>query len=72
VAAEGAGRLLARLDAFVARAIREGALRDDVPAEWAREVLRSLTDVAAHATPELSPGPAADLVVKTLDGLGPA
>jgi AcrR family transcriptional regulator len=71
VAAEGSARLLARLDAFVERAIREGALRDDMPAEWAREVLRALTDVAAHGRPELPPGPAADLVVKTLlDGLG--
>ena len=68
-AAEGAARLLGRLDAFIERAIREGLL--DADPVWAREVLRALTHVAAHETPDIPPGRAADLVTKTLlEGLG--
>ena len=68
-AAERTARLLGRLDAFIERAIREGLL--DADPLWAREVLRAITHVAAHGTPDMPPGRAADLVTKTLlAGLG--
>jgi hypothetical protein len=63
--------LVARLDAFLERAVEEGALRDGLPAGWARAALLGLVDLAARRQPELAPGPAADVVVDTLlRGLG--
>jgi AcrR family transcriptional regulator len=68
VAGKTAAERLARLQAFVARAVAEG-LFDAQDEEWAVELLRTLPGVAAHRT-ALEPGPAADLVVRTLlDGL---
>jgi AcrR family transcriptional regulator len=59
-------RLSARLTAFVDRATRDGLLRADLPAGWARAMLDDLVDLVAHEHPDLAPGPAADLVVSSL------
>jgi AcrR family transcriptional regulator len=67
VAGAEAAKRLARLEAFVARATRDGLFQADEG--WTLELLRTLPGVAAHRT-TLEPGPAADLVVRTmLDGL---
>jgi AcrR family transcriptional regulator len=72
-AEERSERLLARLEAFMARAVREGVLRADLPAGWAVAALRAMTDIPAHRLVDLPAGPAADLVVESLlAGLGPA
>jgi AcrR family transcriptional regulator len=55
-----------RLDAFVRRAADEGLLRTDLPAGWARAMLDQLVDLVAHQFTDLTPGPAADLVVDSL------
>ncbi|GAA2933659.1 TetR/AcrR family transcriptional regulator [Streptomyces thioluteus] len=66
-------RLIERLDAFVARAVREKILRPGLPDGWARSMLTHLINVASHEMPELSPAQGADLVVRSLlSGLGPA
>ena len=68
VAGQTAKLRLARLQAFVARAVDEG-LFEPADEAWVVELLRTLPGVAAHRT-ALEPGPAADLVVRTLlDGL---
>jgi hypothetical protein len=72
VAAARADELLERLELFIARALREGVLRADLPDGWAVDTLRALCDIAAHLQPDIAPGPAADIVVDTLlRGLGP-
>jgi AcrR family transcriptional regulator len=69
VAGAEAAQRLARLEAFVARATRDGLFRADEA--WTLELLRTLPGLAAHRRPELEPGPGADLVVKTLlEGVG--
>ncbi|QEU94014.1 TetR family transcriptional regulator [Streptomyces kanamyceticus] len=65
--------LIERLDAFMARAVAEGALRSGLPDRWARALLVQLTNLASHEMPELTPAQGADLVARTLfEGLGPA
>jgi AcrR family transcriptional regulator len=63
VAGAEAEKRLARLRGFVSRATREGLFEGDE--DWTLELLRTLPGLAAHRT-TLEPGPAADLVVKTL------
>jgi AcrR family transcriptional regulator len=63
VAGKEAAKRLARLRQFVARATREGLFEGDE--DWTLELLRTLPGLAAHRT-TLAPGPAADLVLKTL------
>ncbi|MCF0080831.1 TetR/AcrR family transcriptional regulator [Streptomyces lomondensis] len=64
-------RLLEQLDAFMARAVREGVIRPGLPDRWARSLLVHLTNIAAHEMPELSPAQGADMVVQSLiAGLG--
>ncbi|MFC4499884.1 MULTISPECIES: TetR/AcrR family transcriptional regulator [Streptomyces] len=64
-------RLIEQLDAFMARAVREGVIRPGLPDRWARSLLVHLTNIAAHETPELSPAQGADMVVDSLTtGLG--
>ena len=63
VAGKEAEKRLAQLRAFVARGTREGLFEGDEA--WTLELLRTLPGLAAHRT-TLEPGPAADLVVKTL------
>jgi AcrR family transcriptional regulator len=68
VAGAEAAKRLARLQAFVERATRDGLFKADEA--WTLELLRTLPGLAAHRT-ELEPGPAADLVVQTLlEGVG--
>jgi AcrR family transcriptional regulator len=55
-----------RLDRFVRRASDEGLLRADLPGGWARSMLDSLVDNAAHDFPEIEAPQAADLIVGTL------
>ena len=55
-----------RLDRFVQRATDEGILRADVPAGWARKMLDSLVDRAAHDFPDIEPPQAADLIADTM------
>lgn len=55
-----------RLDEFVRRASDEGLLRAGLPAGWARSILDTLIDTAAHDFPGIAPPQAADLVVDTL------
>lgn len=67
--------LRARIDAFLARAAREGAIRPDVEVVWARDVLLALIDLARHGEEHshLPPGAAADRVTDTfLRAVGPA
>jgi len=60
-----------RLDGFVQRAGDEGFLRADLPAGWARSMLDSLVDSAAHNFAGIEAPQAADLVVDTLlNGIG--
>jgi AcrR family transcriptional regulator len=60
-----------RLDRFVQRATDEGILRADLPAGWARSMLDSLVDSAAHDFAGIEAPQAADLVVDTLlKGIG--
>jgi AcrR family transcriptional regulator len=62
---------IVRLDAFVARAQAEGVIDPELPAAWVRMLLVRATNAAAHEMVELEPGPAADLVVRSLlDGVG--
>ncbi|MDO8210296.1 TetR/AcrR family transcriptional regulator [Conexibacter sp. CPCC 206217] len=64
-------QMVARLDAFVARAQAAGVVDPDAPAAWVRTLLTRATAAAAHELPALEPGPAADLVVSSLlDGVG--
>ncbi|MFD7668365.1 TetR family transcriptional regulator [Streptomyces sp. NPDC059788] len=66
-------QLLDRLEAFMARAAREGVVRTGLPDGWARALLVQLTNVASHEMPELTPGQGADLVTRTLlRGIGTA
>lgn len=61
------------VDAFVQRAVDEGAFRSGVPDGWAQALLPELMHLVVRRMPELSDGQAADLVVDTLlKGLGPA
>jgi AcrR family transcriptional regulator len=55
-----------RLDTFVQRAAAEGVLRADLPPGWARSLLDSLIDSAAHHFAGIEAPRAADLVVDTL------
>ena len=55
-----------RLDRFVQRATDEGLLRADLPPSWARSMLDSLVDKAAHNFPGIEAPRAADLIVDTL------
>jgi AcrR family transcriptional regulator len=55
-----------RLDAFVQRATDEGVLRANLPPGWARSLLDSLIDSAAHDFAGIEAPQAADLVVDTL------
>lgn len=60
-----------RLDRFVQRAIDEGLFRANLPAGWARSMLDSLVDRAAHDFPGIDAPQAADLIVDTLlNGIG--
>lgn len=71
-AAARSEELIARLDAFVARAQAEGVVDPALPAPWVRGLLTRATNAAAHDQPELAPGPAADLVVRSLlQGVAP-
>jgi AcrR family transcriptional regulator len=68
VAGATAQERLERLERFVSRAVEEGLFAPE-DETWVVEMLRTLPGVAAHRT-QLEPGPAADLVVRTLlDGL---
>jgi AcrR family transcriptional regulator len=63
--------LLARLDTFVARAQAAGVVDPAAPAAWVRMLLVRATNTASYDLRELEPGPAADLVVRSLlDGVG--
>ncbi|GAB2724002.1 TetR/AcrR family transcriptional regulator [Kitasatospora kifunensis] len=65
-------RLIEQLDAFLARAVREGLIRPGLPDRWARSLLVQLTNTASHEMPELTPAQGADLVAQSLfTGLGP-
>lgn len=55
-----------RLDRFVQRATDEGILRADLPPGWARSMLDSLVDNAAHDFADIEAPRAADLIVDTL------
>ena len=60
-----------RIDAFLARAVEEGALRDDLPAGMARALLHDVIELVSIRFPELECGRAADLAVETLvNGIG--
>ncbi|MFJ9412067.1 TetR/AcrR family transcriptional regulator [Streptomyces sp. NPDC101393] len=66
-------QLIEQLDAFMARAVREGVLRPGLPDRWARSLLTHLTHLASHEMPELTPAQGADMVARSLiNGLGPA
>lgn len=52
----------ARVGDLVTRGIRAGIIRSDLPANWARDVLITLLDLATHRYEDLAPGPSADLV----------
>jgi len=72
-AADRLRQLLDQLDAFTARAVREGVIRPGLPDRWARTLLTHLTNIASHEMPELTTAQGADLVTRTLlNGLGPA
>ncbi|MEU8780427.1 helix-turn-helix domain-containing protein [Streptomyces sp. NPDC048637] len=65
-------RLIEQLDAFMARAVRDGAVRPGLPDRWARSLLVHLTHIASHEMPELTPAQGADMVTQSLfTGLGP-
>lgn len=67
------GRLIEQLDAFMDRAVREGAIRPGLPDRWARSTLIHLTNIASHEMPELTAAQGADMVSQSLiAGLGPA
>lgn len=64
--------LIEQLDAFMARAVREGFIRPGLPDRWARSLLVHLTNIASHEMSELSPAQGADMVAQSLfTGLGP-
>ncbi|MEW1655587.1 helix-turn-helix domain-containing protein [Streptomyces sp. NPDC093707] len=66
-------RLIKQLDAFLDRAVREGAIRPGLPDRWARFTLIHLTNIASHEMPELPAAKGADMVTQSLiAGLGPA
>ncbi|MEU5980249.1 TetR family transcriptional regulator [Streptomyces sp. NPDC047315] len=66
-------RLIGELDAFMARAVREGVISPRLPDRWARTLLVHLTNMAAHEMPELTCAQGADMVVQSLTaGLRPA
>ncbi|MPY64518.1 TetR/AcrR family transcriptional regulator [Streptomyces spongiae] len=72
VAVSRLGRLIEQLDAFMARAVREGVIRPGLPDRWARSLLIHLTNIASHEMPELTSAQGADMVVRSLlGGLGP-
>jgi AcrR family transcriptional regulator len=61
-----------RLDAFVVRAQEAGVIDPALPVRWVRTLLTQAMSAAAHQLPDVEPGPAADLVVRTLlDGVAP-
>ncbi|MGW1198804.1 hypothetical protein ACWD4B_23655 [Streptomyces sp. NPDC002536] len=67
------GRLIEQLDAFMARAAREGVIRPGLPDRWARSLLIHLTNLASHEMPELTTAQGADMVTQSLiSGLGAA
>ncbi|WP_405616263.1 TetR/AcrR family transcriptional regulator [Streptomyces sp. NBC_01511] len=71
-AAARLGRLIEQLDAFMARAVREGFVRPGLPDRWARSLLVHLSNIASHEMPELTPAQGADMVAQSLfTGLGP-
>lgn len=51
-----------RVGDLVDRGVRSGAIRSDLPTNWARDVLITLVDLATHNYEDLPPGPGADLV----------
>jgi AcrR family transcriptional regulator len=51
-----------RVGDLVDRGVRSGAIRSDLPTNWARDVLITLVDLATHNYEDLPPGPSADLV----------
>ncbi|GAA2592950.1 hypothetical protein ACWCO0_05650 [Streptomyces tubercidicus] len=59
-------RLIEQLDAFMTRAVREGAVRPGLPDGWARSLLVHLTHIASHEMPELTPAQGADMVAQSL------
>lgn len=63
---ERRGRLIARVDAFLRRAVTEGLLRADLPVDWIAALLRDQIRAASDEFPDLSPPHAADLVASTL------
>ncbi|MFF1650998.1 TetR family transcriptional regulator [Streptomyces sp. NPDC058240] len=64
--------LIEQLDAFLARAVREGFIRPGLPDRWARSLLVHLTNIASHEMSELAPAQGADMVAQSLfTGLGP-
>ncbi|MGW7268580.1 TetR/AcrR family transcriptional regulator [Streptomyces sp. NPDC054842] len=54
------------VDTFIQRAVDEGLLRSELPRGWASALLTQLMHLVSRQLPELSPGPAADVVVDTL------
>ncbi|MEU9485689.1 TetR family transcriptional regulator [Streptomyces decoyicus] len=64
--------LIEQLDAFLARAVREGYIRPGLPDRWARSLLVQLTNIASHKMSEMTPAQGADMVAQSLfTGLGP-
>jgi AcrR family transcriptional regulator len=61
-------QLRARVDALVERGATEEILRDDLPPQWASDVLLALVNLVAHSYQEVAPGAAADLVLETFLG----
>ncbi|NLU73308.1 TetR/AcrR family transcriptional regulator [Streptomyces sp. HNM0575] len=60
-----------RMSAFLRRAEREGVIAEGLPERWPLVLLQSQLHCAAHDMPELTPGEAADLVVRAfLGGIG--
>jgi AcrR family transcriptional regulator len=56
----------ARIDAFARRGQAEGAFDPTLDPTWIRTLITELTNAAAHAADPLEPGPAADVVVRSL------
>ncbi|MGW9122354.1 TetR family transcriptional regulator [Streptomyces sp. NPDC055663] len=66
-------RLIEQLDAYMARAVRQGVIRAGLPDRWARSLLIHLTNIASHEMPELSAAQGADMIAQSLiTGLAPA
>lgn len=64
-------RLRGQIEAFLQRAVDDGAIRSGLPDGMAWSLFITIVELAAHQLGELDPGPAADVAADTLlNGIG--